>query len=397
MRFYRDRGPPSRTHWQQLRRVTGPIWARVHRAAAYGAEMLFGDQLRSLRPQERLVPNNKQFRWCRMAGLVAVSWFPGAEPPNPLGAVQVVTDPSGQFLYVLDETSGLHAYVIDSDSDELTEVTGSPFETPDEPTSLAFARSGSKTFLYVAAGAGRAAPGNTSITAYSLARTGALIPLTDYTVAGETIVAARNHLYIAGFHTNSVTAFSIGPSGELSEDLSESPFATGTGPYSIAVDPAGSVLYTANAGARGSGEGAPGSISAFTIDTSDGSMGALTPVRGNPLPIPVQGPLSIDPTGRFLFVPETSGVSVYAIDTSSGALTAVAGSPFSAGTYAARSLPGAGPPNECFSIVNGGPADIPEFTLARNAVLTPLPGSPVPLTSNSCCLTIVSDQLTATH
>ena len=344
------------------------------------------------------MPNNKQFRWCRMAGLMAVSWFPGAEPPIPLGAVQVVTDPSSQFLYVLDQSSGLCAYAIDSASHELTELAGSPFETPDEPTSLAFAKSGSKTFLYVAAGTGRAAPVNTSIAAYSVDLLGALVPIAAYAVAGDssTIVAARNHLYIAGFHTNSVTAFSIGPSGELSEDVSESPIATDTGPYSIAVDPSGSVLYTANAGARRSSEGAPGSISAFTIDRSDSSRCALTPVRGNPQPIAVQGPLSIDPTGRFLFAPEASGVSVYAINTSTGTLTAVAGSPFSAGTYASRSLPGAGRPNEFISIVNGGPADIPEFTLARNAVLTPLPGSPVPLKTNSCCLTIVSDRLTAT-
>jgi 6-phosphogluconolactonase len=314
-----------------------------------------------------------------MAGLMAVSWFPGAEPLTPQGAVQVVTDPSGQFLYVLDQTCGLYAYVIDG-SDEPVEMAGSPFETPDEPTSLAFARSGSETFLYVAAGTSRAAPVETSIVAYFADPSGALVPLADYTVAGEssTITAARNHLYIASFHTNSVTAFSIGPAGELSQDVAESPFATDTGPYSIAVDPAGSVLYTANAGARGSTDGAPGSISAFTIDSYGSSRGALTPVGGNPQPIPVQGPLCIDPTGRFLFVPETSGVSVYAINTSSGALTAVAGSPFSAGSYACRR----------------GSVDVPEFTLARNAVLTSLPGSPFPVKTNSCCLTIISDRLT---
>jgi 6-phosphogluconolactonase (cycloisomerase 2 family) len=355
--------------------------------------MLFRRPVEVVASQEHLLPNNKQFRWCRMAGLMSVSWFPGAEPLIPLGAVQVVTDPSGRFLYVLDQTCGLYAYEIDSISGELTEIAGSPFETPDEPTSLAFAESGSETFLYVAAGTGRAAPVSTSIAVYFVDPWGALVPLTDYTVAGEssTIAAARNHLYIAGFHTNGVTAFSIGPSGELSEDVSELPFATDTGPYSIAVDPAGSVLYTANAGARRSTEGAAGSISAFTIDSS----GALTPVRGNPQPIPVQGPLSIDPTGRFLFVPEASGVSVYAINTSSGVLAAVAGSPFSAGTHGGRSLAGVGRPDKRIAIVNGGPADIPEFTLARNTVLTPLPGSPVPVKTNSCCLAIISDRLTA--
>lgn len=334
---------------------------------------------------------NKQFRWYRMANLMAVSWFPGAEPQSPQGIVQVVTDPSGRYLYVLDQTSGIHVYVIDRNTGGLTEMTGSPFEAPVEPTSLAFAKSGLQTFLYVAADTSSAAPVNTSIAAYFIDPSGALVPLTDYTVAGEssTIVTAGNHLYVAGFHTNSVTAFSIGPAGELSEDVPESPFATGAGPYSIAVDPSGSVLYTANAGAPTSTAGAPGSISAFTIDSS---TGALTPVRGNPQPIPVQGPLSIDPMGGFLFVPRASGVSVYTIDTVTGALAEVPGSPFSAGTVPGWSLASADPANEADYIVNGGTADIPEFTLTSTAVMTPLPGSPVPVRTNSCCLAIVSGQ-----
>lgn len=305
---------------------------------------------------------NKQFRSYRIANLMAVSWFPGAEPLVTQGIVQVVTDPSGQFLYALDQTSGIHAYVIDWDTGELTEIAGSPFETPLEPTSLAFAKSGSQTFLYVAAENSWTAPVNTSIAAYLLGPSGALVPLTNHRISGElsTIVTAGNRLYIAGFHTNSVTAFSIGPAGELSEDVPESPFATDTGPYSIAVDPSGSVLYTANAGSPTSTEGASGSISAFTIDSSTGT---LTPVQANPRPIPVQGPLSIDPMGRFLFVPELGSLSIYAITPSTGALAEVARSPFSAGSDLSWGLASVGPTNQTVYVVNGGSADVPEFTL----------------------------------
>ena len=315
--------------------------------------------------------------------------FPGAKPEFSQGIVQVVTDPTGHFLYVLDQTSGIYAYVIDWNTGQLTEIAGSPFETPGGPTSLAFATSGSQTFLYVAGETSVTAPVNTFISAYFIDPSGALVPLTNYTVSGElsTIVTAGNRLYVAGFYTNSVAAFSIGPSGELSEDVPGSPFATDTGPYSIAVDPSGSVLYTANAGTPTATTGAPGSISGFTIDSS---TGALTPVQGNPQPIPVQGLLSIDPMGRFLFVPETSGVSVYTINTSTGVPAAVAGSPFSAGTSPFRSLVSVGPTNETLYVVDGGSAEVSEFALASTGALTPLPGSPVAVGTNSCCIAVIS-------
>lgn len=324
--------------------------------------------------------------------------FPGAEPLISQGIVQVVPDPSGNFLYVLDQTSGIYAYVIDRNTGQLTEIAGSPFETPFGPTSLAFAASGSQTFLYVAAETSVTAPVNTSIAAYLIDPSGALVPLTDYTIAGElsTIVTARNRLYVAGFYTNSITAFSIGPAGELSEDVPGSPFATDIGPHSIAVDASGSVLYTANGGTPTATSGAPGSISGFTIDSS---TGALTPAQGNPQPIPAQGPLSIDPMGRFLFVSEASGVSVYTINTSTAVLAEVPGSPFSAGTSPGWSPVSVGPTNQTVYVVNGsagGSAEVAEFTLAGNGALTPLSGSPVTVAANSCCIAVISSQSAAT-
>ena len=73
-------------------------------------------------------------------------------------------------------------------------------------------------------------------------------------------------------------------------------------------------------------------VSAFTINASSG---ALTAVAGSPFAAGA-GPcsFSVDPAGKFVFVANNSSgnVSAYAINTSSGVLTAVAGSPFSTGT-----------------------------------------------------------------
>lgn len=304
---------------------------------------------------------------------------------GPFGGVsQIATDPSGQTLYLLHYT-GVHAYAINRNTGSLTAVAGSPFETGSIPISLAFDASG--THLYVAGYSGAVAPVNTVISAYSVNSSGALTPLATYTLTSElsTVVRAGNYLYVAGYYTNSITAFSIGATGELTQNVAGSPFATDTGPYSIVVDPSGSVLYTANVGASTATEATPGSISAFTMDSS---TGALTPVAGSPQSIPVQGAISIDPMAEFLFVPETNGVSVYAIDSASGALSAVAGSPFSADTK--PNSVSIDPTNQIVYVVNGGSANVSEFTLGSTGVLTPLAGSPVAVGSGPSYMVVAS-------
>jgi 6-phosphogluconolactonase (cycloisomerase 2 family) len=300
------------------------------------------------------------------------------------GIRQIATDSSGQTLYLL-HYSGVHAYTIDRNAGALTEVAGSPFASGVGPSSFALDESGAH--LFVASDTSPAAPINTLISAFSVNGPGVLVPLANYTVSGElsTLATAGSHLYVAGFYTNSISVFSIEPSGELIQNVPGSPFATDTGPHGIAVDPSGAVLYTANDGMPTANEPAPGSISAFTIDSS---TGALTPVTGNPLPIAAAGQISIDPMGRFLFVPETNGVSVYAINTTTGVLTEVAGSPFLAGT--APVSVSVDPTDQIAYVVNQGSANISEFTLGSTGTLTPLAGSPVPVGTNPVYMTIVS-------
>jgi 6-phosphogluconolactonase len=302
--------------------------------------------------------------------------------PSISSIAQIATDPSGQFLYLLD-VSSVHAYTINPNSGALTEIAGSPFSCY-EPISLAFDASG--THLYVSgSGAGPIAV-PASISAYAIDSTGGLKGLAKYAVSGAgTIAVAGNYLYAADFYANSVTVFSVGASGELTpRNLPGSPFATDTGPESIVADPSGSVLYTANLGMATASEPAPGSISAYTIDSS---TGALTSVAGSPLQIPVSGAISIDSTGKFLFVPEANGVAVYAINTSTGALSAIAGAPFATGTN-----PGwvsIDPVSKTVYVLNRGSANVSEFTLGSTGALTPLAGSPVAVGTNPCCMAVV--------
>src|SRR5260370_41528293 len=72
-------------------------------------------------------------------------------------------------------------------------------------------------------------------------------------------------------------------------------------------------------------------IAAYGINAASG---ALTPIQGSPFAAG-RGPrgVAVDPTGKFLYVPNVVAgtVSVYAINAGSGALTAIPGSPFPAG------------------------------------------------------------------
>jgi 6-phosphogluconolactonase (cycloisomerase 2 family) len=93
----------------------------------------------------------------------------------------------------------------------------------------------------------------------------------------------------------------------------------------MAISPNGQFLYL-------SSRSTAGRIEAYTIDSS---TGGLSPVDGSPFTTPASPKeLVLDPSGKFLFVATGSGVAAYAVDAASGALTAVAGSPFGSSSTA---------------------------------------------------------------
>jgi lactonase family protein with 7-bladed beta-propeller len=132
-------------------------------------------------------------------------------------------------------------------------------------------------------------------------------------------------VYVTNNNDNTVSAYSVGSNGALAP-VPGSPFAAGSGPISVAVDPTGKFVYVTN-------NNNDNTVSAYSV----GSNGALAPVPGSPFAAG-SGPVSVavDPTGKFAYVANEgsfgvfSNVSAYTID-SNGALTSVPGSPFPAG------------------------------------------------------------------
>jgi 6-phosphogluconolactonase len=170
--------------------------------------------------------------------------------------------------------------------------------------------------------------------------TGALTPVPGSPfVAGKspyrvTIAPSGRFVYTANYGSNDVSAFSINPISGTLTAVPGSPFATGTHPYKVALSPSGAFAYVANSVSR--------NITAFRVDAG---TGALSPVAGSPFVVPGAsqdgsgvglgaGPhaVAVGPNGQYLYVANAYSytVGVYAIDPTSGSLTAIAGSPFAA-------------------------------------------------------------------
>lgn len=166
-----------------------------------------------------------------------------------------------------------------------------------------------------------------------------------------------------GGGSNNVSAYRMGANGDLTP-VPGSPFAAGSLPSSIAVEPAGRFAYVVNEGGD--------DISAYSIDKS----GGLTPIPGSPFSTRTDPhEVVVDPTGQFAYVVNaaTNDISAYHID-AKGTLTAVQGSPFPAGSFP-RSV--AVDPNGKFVYVaNQVSNNVSVYHLGKDGVLKPVPGSP---------------------
>jgi 6-phosphogluconolactonase (cycloisomerase 2 family) len=105
--------------------------------------------------------------------------------------------------------------------------------------------------------------------------------------------------------------------------VSGSPFTTGQNPQAIAATPSGAFLYVVSP--------TPGTVAAFAVNATSG---ALTPVPGSPFTVTggatTLPAIYLDPSGRFAYFQQSGAASFfgYSINPTSGALTAIPGSPF---------------------------------------------------------------------
>jgi 6-phosphogluconolactonase len=267
----------------------------------------------------------------------------GSLPPTSVGTapVALAIDSKGQFLYVLNQGSAsasasISAFTIDPLRGLLSELSGSPFPTTGNPTAFTFS---GNNFLYVANGAAG------TISAFGVNADGSLFAVSGspFTAPGTmqpnlsalTVDPKAGFLYATDFANSTVVGFSIQSNGTLS-NIGGSPFTLdGTSPLGIAIDATGTFLYVGDRQVNPFVSGSTGSISGLKIN---GSSGALTPLARSPFTTGANttaaGYMTIDPKNEFLYNanPNDNSITVSAINTTTGVLTQVAGTPFSLGT-----------------------------------------------------------------
>ena len=233
---------------------------------------------------------------------------------------RLVLDPAGGFLYVMNSGSdNISVFSIDSSNGALTQL-GIPTLIGSPPLNMQLTPSGN--FLYVTTSGGQVGNDGSivgfSVNAGVLTSLGAAFPSEGINPNGLAIDPSGTYLYAANTSSASISIFTIGSSGALSE-VPSSPLAdTYTAPVNLILDPTGAFLYVAN---QGSNNVAVYSISSSTglptVLTSSTTTGAFS-TEGNP------SFLASDPNGEFLFVGnQGSSAGIEAFEVSSGNLTEI--------------------------------------------------------------------------
>jgi len=234
-------------------------------------------------------------------------------------------------------------------------------------------------FVYVAN------DGSNSISTYTIdATTGALTAVATLSVSAGTphflaVNPQRGYLYMTNGGSNDVSVYAVDAASGALTAVNGSPFPTGSNPSSVTIHPSGALVYVTNqtdgtisaysqdpaSGALIAVAGSPftmgsnpvsvaipdwtnplfdvylyacggsNNISAFTINENGTTLtGALAAMSGSPFPAG-SSPVSmvVDPVGKFIYVASQGDgtVSAYAGDPAKGSLTPIAGSPFAAG------------------------------------------------------------------
>lgn len=256
-----------------------------------------------------------------------------AETPRVLG-----TSPTGlallsnKFLYVANAgTNTISIFNVEGDGSLLLSGTPTP-AGGSNPYAAAVDPTGK--FLLVTNSSL-----SDSVSVFSIdAGSGALTPVAgspffaNDTPSEILITPNSNLVYVTNPRIGSVTAFTFSSSTGVLTQVPGSPFASGAGASGLTSDGSGQHLYVANTSAINPTLGTAGNISGFNINTT---TGVLTLMAGSPFTSVVgsgPGPLVLDPSGRLLFATTPGGnfsVWAFSVDSITGQLTAEGNSPYS--------------------------------------------------------------------
>jgi 6-phosphogluconolactonase (cycloisomerase 2 family) len=238
----------------------------------------------------------------------------GSQPAGVFAAAMVVS-PDGQWLIVLDGTTQqLDIFKITASTGALTSVSNTATYSIQsgvwQPSDIRISSDGTLIF---------AALGTAGDVVFTFNTTNGVATSSQGLATGNTatgdyglaVSAKTTYLYIARSGTNGgVAVYSIGSGGSLTS-VTGSPFAAGSGTFSVALDTTGTYVYASNR--------TDGTISGYTIvPGATTSALSLTPLNGSPYGsgAGVQA-LGVDSTGKYLLAVAVNGgpdLTMYSFD-----------------------------------------------------------------------------------
>jgi 6-phosphogluconolactonase (cycloisomerase 2 family) len=242
-----------------------------------------------------------------------------------IGNVIVTCVQTGQFAYVANQTDDtISAFVIDSTTGALGLVSGSPFATGGiAPVAVAVDPNG--VYLYaVENGSNEVAVFTIDAASGALTAT-ALAIATGNSPAAIAIHPNNQYAYVANSADDTLTAYTL--SSGVATPISGANYIVGVDPVDVKIDPSGNYLYVANY--------SDGTVSAFTVDYATGELTAIT---GSPFTAGGSGnetvSLAIDPTDTFLYAAnlKTATISAFSIGTGTGTLVPTSSPTLSTGS-----------------------------------------------------------------
>jgi len=251
-----------------------------------------------------------------------------------LSPTGLALSPSGKFLYVVNSFANTIS-IFNVNSDGTLSLSGAPIPAGFTPNAAVIDPSGQ--YLLVTNSFFQDAQG--SISVFSLdSGTGALTPVGSQVLANANPTSilfthSGKFVYVTNPTIGMVTGFSFA-NGVLSL-VPGAPAFSGAGAAALAVDGGDQFLYVANPSASNLPpyQSTVGNISGFNIDPA---TGALSPIAGSPFTSSAgtSGPtaIALAPTGNFVYgaTPGTSSsIWCFSITPNTGQLVAATGSPFS--------------------------------------------------------------------
>jgi 6-phosphogluconolactonase len=287
----------------------------------------------------------------------------GTTPINFLG------DKAGKFLFYLNQgtaqsppnippipqtSSSVSAFVLDPPTGDAREVAGSPYPTSSGlPAATGLTLLPGDGFIYVT---------NSSLNnveGFAVGATGTLTSVGSPFPTGAgpnpvTFDSAGHFAYVSNQTSSSVFVYSVNSTSGALAEIQADRVATGVSPSAVFLTADGKFAYVLNGTA---------SISAFSVSASSG---ALTAVAGSPFPVPSVGGVGsnpllsmiFNPNGKSLYIKNDGGtgtgsLAAFSIDSATGALAPLSGSPFTLG-ISATGLAGLDPAGRYLYVANQG-------------------------------------------